>query len=143
MDEIEYENNQETNQINYSENKQVSLDNEKITSTQTQPSRKKRKNKGKTNDQPIVQSSSENQLETIIQSPPEKQENSDQSLGLSKKETKSVNINSDKDEILSNESLEETKKGLLKDSQSGKVITKTMKNIQDESNKKFKNIFSH
>lgn len=50
----------------------------------------------------------------------------------SKKETKSININSDKDENLSNESLEETKRGLL--GMSNKAKTKTMRSLQDDSN---------
>ena len=131
---LDKQNTQEEKQIN--QHKQVSFEDaaekeEMMTFRKTKkPSldeskKKKKNNKSKKEEEPIIIQSPEPQI---------KEENSDQSL-LSKNFTKSVNINSDKDEILSNESLEETKRGLLKNAnQSGKPNTRT-KNIQDDGNK--------
>jgi hypothetical protein len=122
MDEIENENHQDENQMN--QHRDVTSESENQTSSQSQNKKNRRKSKKeKKNPEPI-------------ESPdiPLSQENSEKSLGFTKKEVKSVHINSDKEENL-NESLEEPKRGLLVNATpKGKNTTKNTDNIHEDSN---------
>ena len=124
MDEIENENYQEEKQIN--EPKEVSLETENQTATQSQRGKKRKSKKEKKNDETIEP------IEPIItQSPdiPLIKENSVQSLNFASKEVTSENLSIESEEV------EETKRGLQKNATPKKeATTKSMDKTHDDGN---------